>query len=174
MGRAGSGKHASSAKAVGSFVPQLTRKAFEKYGFSTATLLTDWAAIVGPDLAAVCRPERLKWPRQVDAYAAEIDDVGRPGATLVLRADGAEALTIRYQSRQLLDRINAYFGYCAVSELRLVQAPVAAVAVEDAGQESRRQRRERQQRADSQGQDQDQLSAALSRLAASVAASTTA
>ena len=49
MGRTGPGKHASSAKAVGSFVPQLTRKAFEKYGFSTATLLTDWAVIVGPD-----------------------------------------------------------------------------------------------------------------------------
>lgn len=174
MGQAGTGKHVSSAKAVGSFVPQLTRKAFEKYGFSTATLLTDWAAIVGPELAAVCRPERLKWPRLVDAYAAETDDIGRPGATLVLRADGAEALTIRYQSRQILDRINAYFGYGAVSDLRLVQAPVAAQATENAGQVLRHGRHDRQHQAAGGTCDQDQLSAALSRLGASVAASRTA
>ena len=31
------------AKTVGSFLPGLTRKAFEKYGFSAATLITDWA-----------------------------------------------------------------------------------------------------------------------------------
>ena len=30
-------------KAVGSFLPGLTRKAFEKYGFSAASLVTDWA-----------------------------------------------------------------------------------------------------------------------------------
>jgi hypothetical protein len=35
------------ARAVGAFLPRLTRKAFEKYGFSAATLLTDWPAIVG-------------------------------------------------------------------------------------------------------------------------------
>ena len=39
------------ARTVGSYVPKLTRKAFEKYGFSAATLLTDWALIVGEDIA---------------------------------------------------------------------------------------------------------------------------
>ena len=52
-----------AAKAVGSFVPKLTQKAFEKYGFSTATLLTDWAIIAGEDLSAATLPERVKWPR---------------------------------------------------------------------------------------------------------------
>ena len=174
MGRTGPGKHTSSAKAVGSFVPQLTRKAFEKYGFSTATLLTDWAVIVGPELAAVCRPERLKWPRQVDAYAAEVDEAGRPGATLVLRADGAAALTIRYQSRQILDRINAYFGYGAVSELRLVQAPVAPLEAENAGRVLRHRRNDRAGQGAGEAGAQDPLSAALSRLGASVAAGRTA
>ncbi len=41
----------SRARVVGAFVPGLTRKSFEKYGFSTATLLTDWAIIVGKELA---------------------------------------------------------------------------------------------------------------------------
>ncbi len=121
-------------KAVGTFVPRLTQKAFEKYGFSAATLLTDWAAIVGPALARDTRPERLKWPRGVEAYG-EIDDSasGRPGATLILKVDPARALDIEYKRAQILDRINGYFGYRAVEEIKIMQeaitvAPRAAPA----------------------------------------------
>jgi hypothetical protein len=116
-------------KAVGSFVPGLTRKAFEKYGFSAATLITDWPAIVGRELAAVTAPERLKWPRAVEHAEDDTNagaGKGRPGATLVLRADGSQALAVQYGARQIIERINAYFGYAAVAELRLVQAPVDA------------------------------------------------
>lgn len=116
----------ATARSVGSFVPKLTRKVFEKYGFSAAALVTDWTAIVGDELAAYAQPERLKWPRTVDA-CAEPRDAGarRPGATLQLRVEGARALDVQYRSRQIIERINAYFGYRAVAELRLLQAPVA-------------------------------------------------
>lgn len=115
----------SPVRAIGSFVPKLTQKTFEKYGFSAVTLLTDWAAIVGPDLARYTQPERLKWPKGVDAFG-EVEDgaAGRPGATLLLRVDGARALDVQYRARQIIERINAYFGYRAVAELRLIQAPV--------------------------------------------------
>lgn len=115
----------AAPKAVGSFVPRLTRKAFEKYGFSAATLLTDWAAIVGPQLAGYTAPERLKWPRAVDAYGDPVQGAeGRPGATLILRVDGGRALDIEYRKRELMERINSYFGYRAVADLRILQAPV--------------------------------------------------
>lgn len=125
---AGQRASASYARAVGSFVPRLTRKAFEKYGFSAAALLTDWASIVGPQLAACTAPERLKWPRAVEAHGAvEAGAEGRPGATLIVRVDGGRALDIEYRRRELIERINAYFGYRAVAELRILQAPVAAL-----------------------------------------------
>ncbi len=116
-----------AAKTVGSFVPRLTQTAFEKYGFSAATLLTDWAQIVGADIAGFTAPERLKWPvrpgaRDEVAEGAE----GRPGATLILRVDPARALDVEYRGRQIVERINAYFGYRAVAGLRLVQAPLKA------------------------------------------------
>ena len=44
----------------------------------------------------------------------------------MLRVEGARALDIQYQSRQILERVNAHFGYAAVTELRLVQAPLPA------------------------------------------------
>lgn len=115
-------------KAVGSFLPGLTRKAFERYGFSTATLITDWMTIAGRELAAYTAPERLKWPggpARPDAETGE-PGKGRWGATLVLRVDGGRSLDVQHQARQLIERINAYFGYAAVAELRIVQAPVGA------------------------------------------------
>lgn len=115
----------SSARTVGSFVSKLTKKAVEKYGFSAATLLTDWRTIVGDDLARHTEPQRLKWPRGVEAYGeADADAAGRPGATLLLRVDGARALDVQYKARQIIERINSYFGYRAVADLRIIQAPV--------------------------------------------------
>ena len=116
------------AKAVGTFVPRLTRQAFEKYGFSAATLITDWAQIVGADLARATAPERLKWPKGVAAHGKAVEEVdqGRPGATLILRVDDGRALDIQYKGRQIIERINAYFGYRAVADLRILQAPIEA------------------------------------------------
>ncbi len=113
------------SRALGSFVARLTQKSFEKYGFSTAALLTDWPAIAGRELASFTLPERLKWPRNVDAYSETSDaGKGRPGATLILRVDGPRAIEVQYQSAQIAERINAYFGYRAVSEIRFIQAPL--------------------------------------------------
>ena len=114
-----------AARTLGSFVPKLTKKVFEKYGFSAAALLTDWAQIVGADLARYTQPERLKWPRSVEAFQDTPQAaVGRPGATLVLRVEGARALDVQYRQRQIIERINAYFGYAAVAEMRIIQAPL--------------------------------------------------
>jgi len=124
----------TSVRAVGSFVPQLTKKAFQKFGFSAATMLTNWAEIVGGETAAYTRPERLKWPRNIEIYGDSSGDTDghsgvrqcRSGATLVLRVEPARALDVQYQGRQLMDRINAYFGYRAISEIRILQAPIAS------------------------------------------------
>lgn len=113
------------ARTVGSYIPSLTKSAFAKYGFSAATLLTDWKSIVGSDLAQYTEPERLKWPVRAQVPASDdAEDGGRPGATLILRVDAARALDVQYRTRQIVERINAYFGYRAVADLRLVQAPV--------------------------------------------------
>jgi hypothetical protein len=114
-----------AARALGAYVPKLTRKAFEKYGFSAAALLTDWAMIVGDEIAGFAAPERLKWPRNVAIREdVEAGAEGRPGATLLMRVDPAYALEVQYQAQQILERINGYFGYRAVADLRILQAPL--------------------------------------------------
>jgi hypothetical protein len=131
--RAPRGRH-SGARAVGSFLPALTTKAFQRYGFSTVALITDWPAIVGSELARATAPERVKWRRSVETVDEEGGDAlpsSRTGATLVLRVDGAKALKVQYEARQIIERINAYFGYAAIAELRLIQAPAPAAPRHD-------------------------------------------
>ncbi len=109
------------AKMVGELIPALMRPAFEKYGFPAAAILTDWAAIAGPELASYTAPERLKWPRK---SASGDDAAADKGATLILRVSGARALEVDHLRPRLIERINAAFGYRAVSDIRIVQAPL--------------------------------------------------
>jgi hypothetical protein len=127
------GRAVYKGRSVGTLVPKITQKVFEKFGFSTATLLTDWAIIVGRELAIYTAPERLKWPRGFEGAADPGDgETGRAGATLMLRVEPARALDIQYKTRLLIDRINAYFGYRAVAEIRLIQAPLLRPALKAA------------------------------------------
>ena len=114
-----------AARSVGTFVPKLTRTAFEKFGFSTAALLTDWAQIVGAQLAQTTTPDRIKWPKSVEQDMAGGRTGQRSGATLHISVDPARALDVQYKTALIIDRINSYFGYRAVADLRIVQARVA-------------------------------------------------
>ena len=116
--------------AVGAYVPAIARKAFETHGFPSASILSDWPEIIGADFAAITAPERLVWPRGGNQSHP---DEGNPqrksshrrsGATLVLRVDGPRSLEVQHIAPQLLERINTYFGYRAVAELRIIQGPV--------------------------------------------------
>lgn len=123
----------SFAKAAGSFVPKIAAKVFEKFGFHSAEIMTEWARVVGPEFAAFTQPEKIRWPRlpgaNTDAAAPEAQ---RPGATLVLRVDPARALDAEYRGAEIIDRINRYFGYRAVETLKLIQAPLTRKACRSA------------------------------------------
>lgn len=115
---------------VGAVLPNITRKAFKRFGFPATAILTDWAAIVGAELAAYTRPERIKWRKVSPNDDAEMMNKARVAratnsATLVLRVDGARAVELQHKAPQLIERVNAYFGYRAITDLRLVQAPIA-------------------------------------------------
>lgn len=119
-----------TARTIGALTPRVTKVAFQKFGFATAQLIADWPGIVGERLAATTAPDRIRWPRRPGDPAAG-DDAGaaagpRSAATLVIRVEPAVALDVQYKTALILDRINAYFGYRAVAELRIVQGAVAA------------------------------------------------
>ncbi|MEQ1647259.1 MAG: DciA family protein [Hyphomicrobiaceae bacterium] len=115
----------AAPRQIAGFVPSLTRKAFEKYGFSAVALITDWTEIVGRELATYTAPERLKWPRAPEGEPSEdMQQRKRDGAVLTLRVDGARALEMEYRRAEVAERVNAYFGYRAVGDVRILQAPI--------------------------------------------------
>ena len=103
---------------------------YERQGFPFTDLVTRWAEIVGPQFADCSAPERLKWPhRPVELGGPAPRRLGarRPGAMLIVRVDGPRSIELQHASSVILDRINTYFGYRAVTELRCLQAPVVRV-----------------------------------------------
>lgn len=103
---------------LGGLVARTLDPLVARRGFATAELITRWAEIAGPDLARVTRPEQINWPR-----AAEGEPESRPGI-VILRVEGRAALDVQHGSGQIVERINAYFGWRAVSGLRIRQGPV--------------------------------------------------
>ena len=90
---------------------------FKRQGFASAEIVTRWAEIAGPEIAAHSEPLKIQWPR------TEHDD-GRT-ATLVLRVEGPAAIEIQHLSGVILERVNRFFGWPAVGRLALRQAPLA-------------------------------------------------
>jgi len=86
-------------------------------GFASAEILSRWADIVGPEVAASSEPMKINWPRVRDEETPE-------PATLVLRVEGPAALEIQHLSAVILGRVNRFFGWQAIGRIALRQAPL--------------------------------------------------
>lgn len=89
------------------------RAAGEARGFAVARLLTHWPDVVGDDLSRVTRPVKVSYGRE------------GMGATLVLLVASAHAPLVQMQERRIRDRVNAVYGYHAITRIHMTQtAPV--------------------------------------------------
>ncbi|MEM9763643.1 MAG: DciA family protein [Pseudomonadota bacterium] len=96
---------------AGTGVGGLVGRAAERQGFADAEVLLRWSEIVGPALAPLCRPVRMSHGRGQDLTR-----------TLVVAAEGAAALEVEHRGPQIIERVNACFGYRHVTRLRVTQA----------------------------------------------------
>lgn len=85
------------------------RHAGERRGFAVARLLTHWAEVVGEDMAAITRPVKMGYGREGF------------GGTLTLLVAAAQAPMVQMALPRLRDRVNALYGYNAVSRIHLTQ-----------------------------------------------------
>jgi hypothetical protein len=105
------------ARPLADILRNTIKSAFAKQGFAATELVTRWPEIVGAEIAVHCEPDKIQWPKP---YGAEDSAPG----TLVLRVEGPTAIEIQHLSRVILERVNRFFGWQAVAELRLRQAPL--------------------------------------------------
>ena len=107
-----------SAKPLSVLLSDVFSDAYAKQGFAARELVTRWADIAGPEIAAHSEPLKIQWPRPVEGQPQE-------PATLVLRVEGPMALEIQHASDVILQRVNRFFGWSAVGRLALRQAPLS-------------------------------------------------
>jgi hypothetical protein len=108
----------SFARPLSDLLHKTLTDAFAKQGFASSELVTRWAEIVGAEIAAHSEPEKIQWTRGAHGHTPE------PG-TLVLRVEGPAAIEIQHLSGVVLERVNRFFGWQAVGDLRLRQAPLS-------------------------------------------------
>ncbi|ADY63725.1 MULTISPECIES: DUF721 domain-containing protein [Rhizobium/Agrobacterium group] len=96
--------------------PLLSKRA----GINTA-LLGSWDEIAGDDFADCTRPEKITWPRRDEGP----DRGGYQPGVLTIACEGARALFLTHAQGELIARINGFFGFPAVRQIRIVQKPVS-------------------------------------------------
>lgn len=92
------------------------RGAGEARGFAVARLMTHWAETVGEDLARITRPVKIGYGRE------------GMGGTLSLLVRGAHAPMIEMQKERIREKVNALYGYNAISRIHLTQTAAEGFA----------------------------------------------
>lgn len=98
---------------IADLMPQIGRTAFRRFGFVQSSVVTRWPEIVGEQHARVCMPEAIRFP---------------PGekseGILQLVVVPAHAPLIQHVIPEIMERVNRFFGYKAVSRVKLRQGEV--------------------------------------------------
>lgn len=85
---------------IAALLAPIVRPALRRHGAALASLLEDWAAIVGPDIASRSLPVKCA------------------GGTLTLGCAGPDALELQHIGPALIDRVNLALGGTPVNRLR--------------------------------------------------------
>ena len=92
------------------------RAAGESRGFAVARLLTHWPEVAGEEMARKTRPVKIGYGK------------GGMGATLTLLVKAAEAPMVQMALPVLKERVNAVYGYAAISHIHLTQTAATGFA----------------------------------------------
>lgn len=98
---------------IAELMPEIGRTAFRKFGFVQSSVVTRWPEIVGERHARVCSPESIRF-----APGEKRDGI------LQLVVVPAHAPLISHVIPEIIERVNRFFGYAAVSRVKLRQGPV--------------------------------------------------
>ena len=92
----------------------LAKAAFQRHGFASEQLAAQWALIVGPELAATTSPEKIRWPQTAQSQSQKL------GGTLVIRAQAGRALDVHYEISRIIEKVNQFLGYGAISSVKVL------------------------------------------------------
>ena len=102
------------ARACGDLVSDIAGTTFKRFGFVQGAVVSRWTEIVGDRYAKVSTPESIRFPAGKKA-----------GGTLTLSVEGAHAPLMQHLGPLIIERVNRFFGYEAVSKIAFRQGRAA-------------------------------------------------
>ena len=90
-----------------SSIPKTLKKHLRKGGYNYSNIVDNWTKMVSKKISDVCYPITVKIGKQMK------------DGTLVLNVVHGKELEIEYEKREIIDKINSFFGYNCINKITL-------------------------------------------------------
>ena len=91
----------------GNTLPRGLKGILKKNGYNYSEIISKWNMLVGKDISDCAYPKSIKMKK------------GDSNGTLVLAIKRGNEINIEYSKREIIDKINSYFGYKLINEIKL-------------------------------------------------------
>ena len=91
-------------------LPTNVKRIIKKKGHIFSETLNNWRYLVGNDLFKVCYPKSFKNANKFGA------------STLLIMVNRGQEVELEYSKKQIINKINGYFGYIAIEKLKIVSS----------------------------------------------------
>ncbi len=102
-------------------VSNFARKVVGKKAFVEADIISNWGDVVGNNMASFSRPLRIDFKKGERTK----------GILVVEVVSGAFALELQARSKYLIDRVNTFFGYDAINNIKIIQNITGDFSIDD-------------------------------------------
>ena len=90
-----------------SSIPKTLRKHLRKGGYNYSNIIDNWTKMVNKKISDSCFPVTVKMKKEM-----------RDG-TLILNVIHGKEMEIEYEKKEIIDKINSFFGYNCISQVSL-------------------------------------------------------
>ena len=90
-----------------SSIPWGLKKLLKKGSYNFSNIIDNWTKMVGKDISNACYPNTIKMSKEMS------------NGTLVLNVIHGNELTIEYGKQEIIDKINSFFGFKCIKEVKL-------------------------------------------------------
>lgn len=104
-------------RSAGEVAADIAGTSFKKFGFVQSAVVSRWVEIVGERYAKVSIPESIRFPTGK-----------KSGGTLTLTVEGAHAPLMQHLAPMVMERVNRFFGYEAVTKVAFRQGRIEGKA----------------------------------------------
>jgi len=88
-------------------IPLGLKKLLKKGSYNFSNIVDNWAKMVGKELSDACYPCTIKMGKEMN------------NGTLILNVIHGNELTVEYGKQEIMDKINSFFGFKCIKEVKL-------------------------------------------------------